>query len=73
MLRTGMQVVVAQCSGLDSGCKGEVVKRSKVKTDGRGIPKLPGYYSPVDWNQESPVRLDDGRLIIMFDDRLQER
>jgi len=74
MLKVGTIVTVSQGSGIDSGRAGVVVDRSEVKTDGRGIPRIgKGHYWPINWKIESAVRLDDGDLITMFDDRLLER
>ena len=38
-----------------------------ISDDGRGIPtNVEGAYRPVDWSNETAVRLDDGALITMF-------
>ena len=67
----GARVCVGEGSGIDSGRCGVVASYRAVKTDGRGIPtNIPGAYSEVDRKREVPVRLDDGRLILMFKNRL---
>jgi len=70
MFRVGTNVTVSFGSGTESGKTGVVVERSEIKTNGRGVPLLEGYFSPVNWEEESAIRLRDGRLITMFDDRL---
>jgi len=66
------RVRVTQGSGLDSGKCGVIVPLSQVKTNHRGIPKLPGHYQPIGRN-EVAVLLDNGELITMFKNRLEER
>jgi hypothetical protein len=49
--------------GVDSGKTGTVLERSAIRTDGRGVPKIPGCYYPMK-AEEVPVRFDDGTLFI---------
>lgn len=70
--RLGMKVQVSDGSGLDSNKMGTVVSPREVKTDGRGTPtNVSGAYKPVDWSRETAVRLEDGSLITMFNNRLK--
>jgi hypothetical protein len=67
----GDRVRVSDLSGVDSRKEGVVVRQELVKTDGRGVPtNVEGAYRPVDWRNETAVRLDDGSLITMFNNRL---
>lgn len=60
-------------SGIDSGKHGVIVAPDNVKTDGRGVPtNIPGAYKPVDWSEEFAIELDDGTLITMFKDRVNQ-
>lgn len=70
MLKVGSKVRVSCGSGIDSDKSGVVIRKNKVKTNGRGVPKLEGYYSRVNWAVESAIKYDDGSIGIMFDDRL---
>ena len=68
----GTRVQVVGGSGIDSGKTGTIAAFSEVMVDGRGIPiNVKGAYKPVDWKRESAVRLDDGSLTTMFDNRLR--
>ena len=69
-MRVGTRVRVADGSGIASGKVGTVINRRLVKTDGRGIPVLPGHYRPMTKN-EAVIRLDTGEVITMFRNRLQ--
>jgi hypothetical protein len=70
LVGTRVQVSVGD-SGIDSGEVGTVVSSREVKTDGRGIPtNVEGAYDRVDWTRETAVKLDNGRLITMFNNRL---
>ena len=70
--RIGQRVCVSEGSGIDSGRCGVIVSPREVVTDGRGIPRnIPGAYSEMDLSRERPVRLDNGRLILMFKNRLR--
>ena len=66
----GTRVQVCHGSGLDSGTVGTVVHPSKILTNGRGIPILPGYYKPVDWSKEVAIEADGGRMLTMYKNRL---
>ena len=66
----GSKVRVCFGSGLDSDLEGTVVSPSWIKTNGRGIPLLPGHYKPVDWSREVAVMTPSGRLFTMFTNRL---
>lgn len=66
----GMKVKVCEGSGIDSGKVGRVVYPSEVKTDGRGIPTILGHYRRVNWREEAAIRYEDGRIDIMFLNRL---
>lgn len=70
--RTGMRVKISEGSGWVSGKIGTIVSWSEVafRPDGSGIPQMLGYYNVPDRNNESPVRLDSGVLILMFHSRL---
>ena len=58
-------------SGVDSGKCGVVVDRREVRTNGRGVPtEVAGAYKPVDWKSEVAIRLDNGKLITMYKERL---
>lgn len=70
-MKIGTRVQVCGGSGIDSDRKGTVVSRHEVKTDGRGVAtNISGHYKPVDWKNEQAVRLDNGTLITMFNNRL---
>ena len=57
-------------SGVNSGKCGVIVNKTRVRTDGRGVPtEIEGAYRPLQHN-EVVLRLDDGRLIAMFKERL---
>ena len=68
-LQVGTRVEVSAGSGTNSGRRGTVVPRSRIKTCGRGIPLLPGHYKPMS-KDEVVVELDDGSLITMYKNRL---
>jgi len=62
---------ISEGSGLDSGKIATIVARSKIITDGRGIPKnVPGAYKPVDWKKEIAIQFEDGTYGTMFKNRL---
>ena len=44
-----------------------------MKVDGHGVPRnvASGNYKPVDWKREVAIRLDDGKLITMFKNRIR--
>jgi len=70
-LKVGDRVRVSEGSGVDSNREGTVVHPSEVKTRGDGVPtNVEGAYKPVDWSRETAVRLDNGSLITMFNNRL---
>jgi len=72
-LHVGEKVKICGGSGVNSGKVGIVIPRSQVptkQTSGGIIPDLPGYYKPVDWAQEIPLRLEDGKIITMYEERL---
>lgn len=73
-LHPGARVKVSEGSGLASNKQGVVVDRREVRVDGSGVPinTLYNPYKPVDWDEEVAVRLDDGELITMYKDRLEE-
>jgi hypothetical protein len=72
-LTVGTRVRVSEGSGIDSNKTGVVVHPREVKTDGRLIPtNVEGAYKPVDWSRETAVKLDNGNLITMFNNRLSE-
>jgi hypothetical protein len=64
--RVGQRVRVVEGAGLDSGKVGVVISPREIPVDGRGIPKIPGHYKPVDWKREVAVRYDDGTRDTMF-------
>lgn len=70
-LAIGTRVIISEGSGIDSNKQGIIVSRDIVKYNSRGIPLLEGYYKPIDWSRESAVMLDTGRLITMFNNRLE--
>ncbi len=47
-IRIGQRVRVNAGSGLDSGKLGIVIHKSKVPTDGQGVPRMRGYYRPME-------------------------
>jgi hypothetical protein len=72
VLTPGTKVQVSGGSGLASDKKGTIVDRSKIKTDGKGVPtNCEGNYKPVDWDKEVAIKLDDGKLITMFKNRVK--
>jgi hypothetical protein len=64
VIRTGVRVRIIDGAGLDAGKTGTVIRRIDIPVDGRGIPKLQGYYKPME-KRDVPIRLDDGRLTVM--------
>ena len=44
--KIGQVVQVCICKGLDSSRVGRVIDRHEVRTDGRGVPLIPGHYKP---------------------------
>ena len=69
--KIGDSVKISEGSGLDSGKIATVVARSKIITDGRGIPKnVTGAYKPVDWKREIAIQFEDGTYGTMFKSRL---
>jgi len=67
----GEKVRISGGSGVDSGKIVTVVSDDKIKTDGRGIPtNVEGAYQPVDWENEVPFQYPDGKLGLMFRERL---
>ncbi|MFH2111684.1 MAG: hypothetical protein ABIJ47_10555 [Candidatus Bathyarchaeota archaeon] len=71
-LKAGDRVKVTVGSGLDSGKTVTIVNRGRVKVDGGAVPtNIEGAYQPIDWSKEAVVRLDDGRLISMYKNRLK--
>lgn len=66
----GMRVMICEGSGLDSGKVGKVMFPSELKRDARGVPQLPGHYSPIDWSREAAIRLDNGMVTTMYINRL---
>lgn len=69
----GSKLEISPGSGIDSGKMVTVVSISAIKmkqTGGGLIPDLPGFYKPVDWDNEVPIRFEDGRLGVMFKNRL---
>lgn len=64
--KPGQRVRIMDTAGTLSGKLGTIIPRSQVKTDGRGIPQLPGHYKPVDWDKEVAIRCDDGNVVTMF-------
>jgi hypothetical protein len=62
----GARVRVAASGGLASEKTGRIMKP---EVDGRGIPKVPGAYSPYRHSgrmAERVVKLDDGQLFVVF-------
>lgn len=69
--RPGTRVRVSEGSGTDSNRMGQIADWSEVRFRYDGVPSnIQGAYSPPDRRIEVPVRMDDGRLILMFKDRL---
>jgi hypothetical protein len=70
--KPGDKVKVSGGSGVASDKIATVVDRSKIKTDGRGIPtNVEGAYKPVDWSKEVAIQFDDsGDFGTMFKNRL---
>ena len=71
-LVVGVRVRISEGSGYPENTCGVVIPRSEVpmRRDGSGIPDLLGAYNPVDWKRETAVRLDCGKIITMFNNRL---
>lgn len=68
----GTKVQVTGGSGLNSDKKGTIVDKSKIKTDDKGIPtNCEGHYKPVDWDREVAIKLDNGKFITMFKNRVK--
>ncbi len=64
--KNGQVVQVQICKGLSSGLIGRVVDRREVRTDGRGVPLIPGHYKPM-YPDEIPLRdVKTGELFTMF-------
>ncbi len=61
--RVGKRIVFTG-GGVDSGRRGTVIKKSLVKTDGRGVPKVGrGHYKPLsEWGDWVAVRYDNGDI-----------
>jgi hypothetical protein len=71
-LDVGTKVKIADLSGVYSNREGTIVDKTKIKTDGKGIPTNVDNnpYKPVDWSKESAVEFKDGKLITMFNERI---
>ena len=64
--KIGQVVQVQICKGLTSSRIGRVVDRREVRTDGRGVPLIPGHYTPM-YRDEIPLRdVKTGELFTMF-------
>lgn len=68
----GTKVQVAGGSGLNSDKKGVIVDKSKIKTDDKNIPtNCEGHYKPVNWDKEVAIKLDNGKFITMYKNRVK--
>lgn len=69
--KTGDKVKVSEGSGTASGRIATVVDKSKIKTDGTGVPtNVQGAYKKVDWSREVAIQYEDGEYNTMFNNRL---
>jgi hypothetical protein len=60
--RIGQLVRVNESVPLDKGRLARVVDHREVRTNGRGIPRLPGHYQPMS-SDEIPLRdIESGEL-----------
>ena len=68
----GRSARIHQGSGIDSGAIVAIIDKNDIpmRKDGSGIPDLQGYYSKPDWHKEHAIRFSDGRLGLMFRERL---
>jgi hypothetical protein len=67
----GSKAKVSDGSGLASNKIVTIVDRSKIKTDGRGVPlNVDGAYKPVDWSSEIAIQFEDGSFGTMHKSRL---
>ncbi len=55
----GDRIEVTEGAGLKSCTTGTVVSRNLIPVRSDGVPNLPGYYKPVDWNREVAIQYDD--------------
>jgi hypothetical protein len=62
----GQVVHVQICKGLNSGRIGRVVDRREVRTDGRGVPLIPGHYKPMYPDEIALRDVKTGELFTMF-------
>lgn len=73
-LKVGDRVQISGGSGLSSDQLGVIVSSEEfmkeVGVNERGVPKIDGYYKPVDWTKEYAIRLDDGSVITMYKNRV---
>lgn len=66
------QYKISPGSGIDSGKTVTIVDKSKIKTDGRGVPtNVSGAYKPIDWKKEVAVQFEDGTFGTVPSNRLQ--
>lgn len=70
-LTIGTRIKISEGSGIDSGKHGVIIDKRSIITRNDGIPILEGHYKPVNWRKESAVLLDNGRIITMFNNRLE--
>lgn len=69
--KIGDRVRVTVGSGIDSFRIGRIVPKTRIPTDGRGIPLIPGAYKPLASN-EYAVEDETGSLFTMFGNRLEK-
>ena len=65
--RVGTVVRVCESLPLDKGRLARVVDRREVRTNGRGIPCIPGHYQPLR-SDDIPLRdIETGELFTAFE------
>jgi hypothetical protein len=70
-LKIGKKARISAGSGIDSDKIVTIVDKSKIKTDGRGVPtNVSGAYKPVNWSKEEAIQYSDGSFGTMYKNRL---
>ncbi len=62
--KVGDRVEVTYGAGLRECATGTVVSRSLIPIRANGVPNLPGYYKPVDWNREVTIHAERDDLTV---------
>ncbi len=69
-IKVGVRIQVTGGSGIDSHRIGTVIARNRIQVDGRGIPKIAGYYKPMSPDEVALID-DHGQMFTMFRNRLR--